>query len=156
MSKRNSLPFEVTLKVRDSCLGLHIQRAARAVARRFDAALRPLRLSNRQFSLLMSLNRPEPPTLGNVSSVLAMDHATLSVNLKPLERRGLLKVETDEADRRTRRAMLTPAGRALLIAALPIWERTNKEVERLLIRTHPNDFRADLRELSQPAETERE
>jgi hypothetical protein len=51
--------FETTLLVRDSCLCLHVQRAARALARRFDEALRPVQLTNGQFSLLMSLNRKE-------------------------------------------------------------------------------------------------
>ena len=90
MSKCDDLPFEITLEVRDTCLCLHLQRAARAVARRFDAALRPLGLTNGQFSLLMSLNRPEPPSIGSVSALLAMDRTTLTANLKPLERRGLL------------------------------------------------------------------
>jgi hypothetical protein len=50
-------PYETTLLVRDCCLCLHVQRAARALARRFDDAFRPLDLTNGQFSLLMSLNR---------------------------------------------------------------------------------------------------
>jgi len=74
--------------VRDTCLCLHLQRAARAVARRFDEALRPLGLTSGQFSLLMSLNRPQPPTIGHVAGVLAMDRTTLTANLKPLVRRS--------------------------------------------------------------------
>jgi len=73
MSKCDGLPFEITLEVRDTCLCLHLQRAARAVARRFDAALRPLGLTSGQFSLLMSLNRPEAASIGDVASLLAMD-----------------------------------------------------------------------------------
>jgi hypothetical protein len=44
-------------------LCLHAQRATRALARRFDQVLRPLELTSGRFSLLMSLNRPRPPTL---------------------------------------------------------------------------------------------
>ena len=62
------LSYEVTREVREACICLHLQQAARAVARRFDAALRPLGLTNGQFSLLMSLNRPAAPTIGNVSA----------------------------------------------------------------------------------------
>src|SRR5437660_11372104 len=87
----DALPFEVTITVRDTCLCLHLQRAARAIARRFDEALRPLGLTNGQFSLLMSLNRPEPPTIGAVAALLAMDRTTLTAALKPLERRGLVR-----------------------------------------------------------------
>src|SRR5215471_17031218 len=123
MSKRDDLPFEITLEVRDTCLCMHLRRAARAVARRFDAALRPLGLTNGQFSLLMSLNRADAPSISSVSALLAMDRTTLTANLKPLERRGLVQVSIDAADKRTRRLKLTPAGRALLIVAVPIWKQ---------------------------------
>src|SRR5512138_27548 len=116
---------ETTLHVRDHCLCLATRRAARATSRRFDEAFRPLGLTSGQFSLLMSLNRPEPPTLGSVASLLAMDRTTLTANLKPLERRRLLKVSVDKEDRRSRRLALTPAGRALLTRAYPIWKDTH-------------------------------
>jgi DNA-binding MarR family transcriptional regulator len=59
------------------------------MARRYDEALRPLGLTNGQFSLIMSLNRAQAPSIGQVSTLLAMDRTTLTANLKPLERRGL-------------------------------------------------------------------
>src|SRR5712692_10202596 len=118
MSIGEAVPFETTIKVRDTCLCLHLQRAARAVGRSFDAALRPLGLTNGQFSLLMSLNRPEPASIGGVSALLTMDRTTLTANLKPLERRGLLEVTINPADKRSRRLRLTSPGRALLAAAL--------------------------------------
>jgi DNA-binding MarR family transcriptional regulator len=132
MSKRNPVPVETTLRVRDACLCLHLQRAARAAARRFDAAFRPLGLTNGQFSLMMALNRPDAPTIGSVAAILAIDRTTLTAALKPLERRGLVTVEVDAADRRSRRVALTPAGRALLAAAVPIWEAQHDAIERRL------------------------
>ena len=90
MSMRDDLPLTVTLEVRDRCLCLHVHRAARVLARRFDDALRAFGLTHGQFSLLMSLNRPFPPTIGEVAQLLAMDRTTLTANLKPLERRKLL------------------------------------------------------------------
>src|ERR1044071_3393245 len=109
----SSLPYAITLMVRDTCLCLHVQRAARALARRFDEALRPLGLTHGQFSLLMSLNRPEPPSIGSVAALLAMDRTTLTAALKPLERRELVKVSIDKEDRRSRRLAITAAGRRL-------------------------------------------
>src|SRR6202453_5416763 len=100
------IPFATTFVVRDCCLCLHVQRAARALGRRFDDALRPFGLTNGQFSLLMSLNRPQPPGMAAVASLLAMDRTTLTAALKPLERRGLVKVAMDPADRRGRRLKL--------------------------------------------------
>lgn len=147
MSSEN-VPFATTLQVRDTCLCLHVQRAARALARRFDEALRPMALTNGQFSLLMSLNRPTPATIKNVSALLAMDRTTLTANLKPLARRGLLKVAIDPEDRRSRLLTLTAAGHRALRDALPIWRRTHAELERLLAPMKPEELRRGLRALS--------
>jgi DNA-binding MarR family transcriptional regulator len=148
MSRAAIVPFETTLRVRDCCLCLHVQRAARALARRFDEALRPLRLTNGQFSLMMSLNRSEPPGMAPVAALLAMDRTTLTAALKPLERRGLIEVFADPSDRRSRRMRLTPQGMALLAAAVPTWERTSKELEALLADGEPDRLRGNLRSFS--------
>src|SRR5580658_10756331 len=111
MSRAAPVPFATTLRVRDCCLCLHVQRAARVLARRFDEAFRPLGLTNGQFSLMMSLNRPEPPPMAPVAKLLAMDRTTLTAALKPLERRGLVRVQKRQSDRRSRTLILTTKGR---------------------------------------------
>ena len=130
MSK--TVPFETTLEVRDCCLCLHTQRAARTLARRFDETLRPVGLTNQQFSLLMALNQPEPPSMAPVARLLAMDRTTLTAALKPLEKRGLIGVEASPTDRRSRRLRLTEAGHVVLLDALPIWRQTNASIEATL------------------------
>jgi DNA-binding MarR family transcriptional regulator len=148
VSNADAPSYETTIAVRDTCICLHLQRAARAVARRFDEVLRPLGLTNGQFSLLMALNRPEPPTIGHVAALLAMDRTTLTANLKPLERRLLLTVTIDGTDRRSRRLVLTPAGRALLAATVPVWQREHAAINCLLAAADADRLRADLRALS--------
>jgi DNA-binding MarR family transcriptional regulator len=145
---RDDLPLKVTHEVRDRCLCLHLQRAARSIGRRFDEALRPFGLTNGQFSLLMSLNRPSPPRMGDVAQLLVMDRTTLTANLKPLERRGLATVAVDPKDRRGRRLALTDAGRALLVEAVPVWRRTHDEIDARSTRGDPDGLRADLLGLS--------
>jgi DNA-binding MarR family transcriptional regulator len=125
-----------------------VQRAARALARRFDEALRPFELTNGQFSLLMSLNRPEPPPMGPVASLLAMDRTTLTAALKPLERRELVQVLPDPSDRRSRILKLTDRGRDLLARAVPAWQRAHEEVEKLIPDGDPEELRRSLRALS--------
>jgi len=149
MSTDSGVPFATTILVRDTCLCLHLQRAARALARRFDEALRPVDLTNGQFSLMMSLNRPEPPGMGPVASLLGMDRTTLTAALKPLERRGLVAVTADPADRRGRLLKLTPKGKTLLAKAVPIWKRTHAEVDTTLPSGDPERLRDDLRTLSE-------
>jgi DNA-binding MarR family transcriptional regulator len=140
--------FETTLLVRDTCLCLHLQRASRALARRFDDALRPLGLTNGQFSLMMSLNRPEPPGMAAVASLLAMDRTTLTAALKPLQRRALVNITVAPTDRRGRLMTLTPKGRKLLAQAVPLWENTHLAVEALLYDRDPDRLRKNLRALS--------
>jgi DNA-binding MarR family transcriptional regulator len=148
MSKTAQVPYQTTLLVRDCCLCLHVQRAARVVARRFDEALRPFDLTNGQFSLMMSLNRPEPASMASVASLLAVDRTTLTAALKPLERRGLVKVTSDARDRRSRLMVLTAQGMKLLASAVPVWQRTHEEVEALLPEGDPDRLRKNLRALS--------
>lgn len=151
MSNDDSLPFPVTHEVRDTCLCLHVQRAARALARHFDEAFRPLGLTNGQFSLMMSLNRPHPPVMGEVAALLAMDRTTLTAALKSLQRRGLVEVRPDEADKRSRRLVLTPAGRALLAEAYPLWKAAHAGIDGVLAPSDPDRLRADLMRIAQHA-----
>jgi DNA-binding MarR family transcriptional regulator len=123
---------DVTLFIRDRCLCLHVQRAARILARDFDEALRPLGLTNGQFSLLTSLNRPTPPNMSAVTTLLAMDRTTLTAALKPLTRRGLVRVAVDSRDRRGRLMTLTAKGRSVLKRAVPVWQRTHATIEERL------------------------
>ncbi|RKK04396.1 MarR family transcriptional regulator [Pseudoroseomonas wenyumeiae] len=137
------VPFKTTLEVRDTCLCLHVQRAARALARRFDEALRPFGLTNGQFSLLMALNRPQPVPMRPVAQLLAMDRTTLTAALKPLQRDGLVAVTTDPADRRGRLLALTREGEALLARAVPVWRAVHGALEAGL-PGRAEDLRAGL------------
>jgi DNA-binding MarR family transcriptional regulator len=148
VSNAKTLPYETTLLVRDCCLCLHAQRAARVLGRRFDEALRAYGVTNGQFSLLMSLNRPQPPPMGPVASLLAMDRTTLTAALKPLERRGLVEIALDPSDRRSRLLRLTEKGRTLLASAVPAWESTHREIEQLIPDGDPEALRRGLRALS--------
>jgi DNA-binding MarR family transcriptional regulator len=139
--------FATTLHIRDHCLCLHAQRAARTLSRRFDEAFRPLGITSGQFSLLNAMNRPAPPTIGAVAQVLAMDRSTVTANLKPLERMGAVVVSVDPDDRRGRRAALTDAGRALLARATPVWVEEHARVEAEL-GGDADELRAGLRQVA--------
>ncbi|WP_034998357.1 MarR family winged helix-turn-helix transcriptional regulator [Beijerinckia mobilis] len=144
MSNTPVIPFETTILVRDSCLCLHMQKAARSLARHFDEVLRPFGLTNGQFSLLMALNQPVPPGMGAVAGILGMDRTTLTAALKPLERHGLLEIVQDMADRRSKRLRLMPRGHAVLAAALPAWRNAHAELEQRLTKNQAERLRQDL------------
>ena len=148
MSKDPPVDLATTLHVRDNCLCFAVRRAARSLSRRFDDAFRPLGITNGQFSLMMSLNRPDSPKMSDIADFLAMDRTTLTAALKPLEKGGLVAVRADEKDRRNRRLSLTDAGREVLARAMPIWRDTHAEVDRLVTASEPQGFRADLKALA--------
>ena len=128
----DTLPVATVHHIRDTCLCLATQRAARALARRFDVALKPFGLTNGQFSLMVALNRPEPPPIGRLAPFLAMDPSTLTAAVKPLARRGLLRLVPDAEDRRSRRVQITPEGVALLRDAVPVWRATHAALDAVL------------------------
>lgn len=138
------LPRETVLHIRDTCLCLAAQRAARRLARRFDMVLRPFGLTNGQFSLMVALNQPEPPPMGRLAPFLAMDPSTLTAAVKPLARRGLLTVEPDPDDRRARRLRITPEGVALMRQAVPVWRQTHAEIDAALAPGLPDTLRDGL------------
>lgn len=148
MAGRRALTPDVAAAIEAACLCLGVQRAARAVGRRFDAALRPVGLSNWQFGLLTMLDRDEAPTIGMLADALAMDRTTVTANLKPLERRGLLAIGVGTEDRRVRRPVLTEAGRALLREAIPLWEEAQAACEERLRRSDLAAFRAAMAALA--------
>ena len=145
MSNATVADYDATHHVRDTCLCLHAQRAARVLARRFDEAFRPLGLTNGQFSLIAALNRPEPASLAALASLLGADRTTLTAALKPLQRSGLVQVGVDPGDRRGRRFRLTPTGLDVFRRALPVWTETHAALEAELDGMDAGDLRADLR-----------
>ncbi|UMA63886.1 MarR family transcriptional regulator [Roseivivax marinus] len=142
------VPLSVTLEVRDRCLCLHLQRAARLVARRFDEALKPHGLTNGQFSLMMALNRPGAPRISQLVTVLGMDRTTLTAALKPLERRGWVIATPDPDDRRARRLYLGAEGQAVLKAAVPTWRATHDALDAEMAQGQGAELRASLASLA--------
>lgn len=132
-----SLPIETVLQIRDQCLCLAAQRAARKLARRFDRLFAPLGLTNGQFSMLVALSGQWQPRLGELAEFLAMDATTMTAAAKTLEKRGLLQLVADQQDARARRPVLTEAGEALIAKAAPLWCAEHAKLHAELAETHP-------------------
>jgi DNA-binding MarR family transcriptional regulator len=119
------------------------------VARRFDLALKPTGLTNGQFSMLMSLNRPDTSevplaTIGGVAELLGIDPTTVTAAALILARRDLLKIEVQPPDRRNKVLKLTGEGMRVLTAAVPIWTREHEQIEREMGGGTPERLRRDL------------
>lgn len=116
------LSIETIHEIRDSCLCLATQRAARVLARRFDRLFAPLGITNGQFSMMVALSGQWRPKLSELAQFLAMDQATMTAAVKALERRGLLTLAPDATDGRIRRPVLTEEGARVVGEAAPLWK----------------------------------
>jgi DNA-binding MarR family transcriptional regulator len=132
-------------EVQTTCLAMHLQRAARAASRAYDAALKPLDLTSGQYTLLVAISRPDAPGLAVLAAELAMDRTTLIANLKPLERRGLVASGIPDGER-ARYLQLTAEGRSLLGRAVPLWREVQARLRPILAA--PETTYADLRALA--------
>ncbi len=128
-----SVLIETVHEIRDQCLCLATQRAARRLARRFDRLFAPLGLTNGQFSMLVALSGQWRPRLGELADFLGMDSTTMTAAIKPLEKRGLVALQVDEADARIRRPGLTEEGRAVVAKAVPLWREEHAKVQAELV-----------------------
>lgn len=131
-----------------ACVAQALRRAARKVTRRYEAALRPAGLTMGQFTILAALARPEAVALTALADQLGMDRTTLTRDLAPLERRGLVASSPSRKDRRVRAIGLTKDGRARLAEATPLWRRAQAESRRRLALSDWTGMRRDLDRLT--------
>jgi DNA-binding MarR family transcriptional regulator len=128
-----SVLIETVHEIRDQCLCLATQRAARRLARRFDRLFAPLGVTNQQFSMLVALSGQWRPRLGELAEFLGMDSTTMTAAIKPLEKRGFVALQVDEADARVRRPRLTEEGREVVAKAVPLWREEHAKVQAELV-----------------------
>ncbi|MBW0002952.1 MAG: winged helix-turn-helix transcriptional regulator [Hyphomicrobiales bacterium] len=105
--------------------------ATRRVSQFYDAYLAPEGLKISQYSVLAiaARRREKPPTVNELAEELGMDRSTLGHNLRPLERDGLIALESDAADRRVRRVVVTELGRDKKRACRELWSRAQSRFE---------------------------
>ncbi|NWG53259.1 MAG: winged helix-turn-helix transcriptional regulator [Hydrogenophilaceae bacterium] len=113
------------------CLCQALRRAARKITRDYEAAYRSVGLTAGQFSILAALSGDAPKRLGEIAAALGLDRTTLTRDLKPLKRRGLIE-ETTTADARVRALSLSKQGRALFRTAAPLWRAAQAAAKKRL------------------------
>jgi DNA-binding MarR family transcriptional regulator len=129
------------------CFCLNLKRAARVVARRYDAALEPVGLRNGQYSTLMAVAGMQPVSMHVLAEMRGMDRTTLTATLKPLQRRGLISTRLDTADRRSRMLSLTNDGAVLLREAVPLWKKVQQSIGRTVGSATDLELREQLARL---------
>jgi DNA-binding MarR family transcriptional regulator len=125
---------QLARKVATECRGLRVRQVSRLITRVYDECLRSLDIQESQFSVLVAIAMfgENGATIGALANGLVMDRTTLTRNLAPLEKAGLLRVARSPDDARARIIVLTRAGERKIESAYPHWERAQKRVRRAL------------------------
>ena len=114
------------------CTCLRLRKASRCVSQIYDQHLQRHGLTITQYGLLAHLSRLDGISIGTLAEKLIMDPTTLTRNLRPLEREGLVVLAADPRDRRSRRLHLTDHGRTTLAQAKPAWVEAQRQIEAAL------------------------
>ncbi len=118
-------------QVIEHCACHRMRMAARAVTRLYDEELRGSGLRATQVSVLVAIAVDEVMSIAALAKFMGMDRSTLTRNLRPLERDGLVKLGS-EGWRRSRTVEITKKGRSRLKDALPLWEKAQAALRRKL------------------------
>jgi len=129
----------------DECNCFMVRSAARHVTQLYDQTLAPVGLHVTQFSILAKLKRLGPLTINALAKDMVMDRTTLSRNVLPLERDGLVKIEASAADGRAKELHLTKAGERRLQAGREAWAQAQARFETRFGTQRAADLRAMMR-----------
>jgi len=134
----------------NSCLCHRTRMASRAVTRLYDDILRPTGLRATQLAVLVAVGNEDATSITELAKFMGMDRSTLTRNLTPLEREGLIRVG-NEGWRRSRIVEITNKGRSRLREALPFWEKAQQTMRQKLGGRRWPVIMADLDDLIRAA-----
>ena len=128
---------EIIGEVLGRCLGLRTLSAARVIARRYDAALKPVNLTTTQFTLLVATAKMKPQSIADLGRLLSIERSGLSRNLKVMEARNLVERDNDTTTRR-KKIRITRKGIETMKRAYPHWEKMQKSLEKEMMGVSGN------------------
>ncbi len=133
-------------KMATECPAMRARQASRALGRIFDEALRPLGLQLTQLPLLCAaaMAGEAGASIGTLARGIVIDPTTLTRNIRPLEKAGLLRVARSPQDRRTRMVFLTRAGERMIERTFPAWQRALREANEAFGEQRIGEMRAQL------------
>ena len=131
-------------EIGQTCAVFNLRKAARTVTQLYEEAMKPSGILPTQFTLLVATRVRGPITISSMAEVLVMDRTTLTRNLKPLEREGLLSVSPGKDDQRAREVSLTSKGLKQLKQALPLWNEAQRKIRQSLGTSRLDQLLGDL------------
>jgi DNA-binding MarR family transcriptional regulator len=133
-SPRRSDPdasLDAARRIARECLGVRVGLLNRVVTRVYEDALKPLGLTGNQLGMLAMIEifgEAQPSELGRR---LQMEKSTVSRTVERMLRSGWVR-EHPSTDARRVVLTATPAGRALLRKALPLWANAQAQARQAL------------------------
>jgi DNA-binding MarR family transcriptional regulator len=128
----------------EDCNCLAVRQAARHITQFYDQFLAPSGLRTTQFSIVAKLRQLGPMTINALAAEMVMDRTTLGRNVLPLERDGLIAIEQDSRDRRSKELRVTAAGEARFRAGMKGWVQAQRQFEKAFGARRTTDMRAIL------------
>jgi DNA-binding MarR family transcriptional regulator len=124
-------PDDIALLARENgrCNNTALRKATRRVSQLYDSILAPTGLRSTQRSILLNIARFGIPTVGQLAASLVLDRSALGHNLRPLERDGLILLDVDPNDKRSRLAKLTKIGEIKLRETTALWQAAQERFE---------------------------
>lgn len=113
-----------------SCGSFNLRKASRAVSQLYDGYLQPCGLRSTQVALLAMLAAEAGQSAGQLARGLVVSSSTLSRNLGPLQRDGLVERIAQPGRRAALR--LTTAGEQRLLDAVPLWHAAQEKFTKLV------------------------
>ena len=128
-----------------TCVVYNLRRASRAVTQLYEEHLKPSGLLPTQFTLLAAVRVMGPVQMSRIAKELVLDRTTLTRNLRPLEREGLLEIAYSKSDQRLREISITNKGMKKLNQAIPCWQEAQNLTKKILSTTRIDRMLGDLR-----------
>lgn len=125
------------------CPAFNIRAASRVITQLFDEILKPTGLQITQFAVLVGVVSLDSPSINQLAKGLVMDRTTLTRNLKPLEKEGLIKITSGD-DKRNHFVKITPKGKSAMEKTLPYWEKARTVVSEEFGQKHLDGLLKDL------------
>jgi DNA-binding MarR family transcriptional regulator len=125
------------------CPAFNIRAASRVITQLFDEILKPTGLQITQFAVLVGVVSLDSPSISQLAKGLVMDRTTLTRNLKPLEKEGLIKITSGD-DKRNHFVKITPKGKSAMEKTLPYWEKARTVVSEEFGQKHLDGLLKDL------------
>jgi DNA-binding MarR family transcriptional regulator len=136
-------------KIAKECPVQRVREASRLLSRVYDEALRPLGIQGSQLSVLVAVAMfgERGAMIGALAQALVLDRTTLTRNVQPLEKAGLLRVARSPEDARARVVVLTRAGERTIESAYPLWEQAQERLRDSLGAGRVDALRDQLAEV---------